>query len=284
MTDTEDATKFPSADWIPPDAIEALEISAVNAIRALQSSHGLGLYEAKLVIDAYLQKHPTHPRVLGVSQSASSKTVPPLKTFEQYRDALVATSPIAGEPLAMESLPNRTRPPAHYIVARATNADGGQWFREVRRASLDSVNSSDSVEIVDEEPGSKVGDLLGVTLKLTDSLSRDRFESLTEELERMRSLGVHCRLVRGCGRHSLSIPPEDLQVEYFLSEYPEVAGHVWPILNCVRLTHRPSGIVSRVTYHRRKDINYEEALYLLASLLQDVDDCPVGGASQGERP
>jgi len=268
MTDSDDATRLPSGAWLPPNVSSALNISAVAAIRTLRENHGVGLYEAKQIVDAYLERHPAHPLALRQTQSATQSPASARKTFEQYRDSLLATSPEPGDPIPLEALPNRIRPPAYYVVVRRANAADEHPFPRVLRACLDSVVNQDCVELVDEEYGPTVWDTVGMTVKLIGPITGHEVSGLMEQLERICSPTTSWRVVRGRTAEELAIGPKDLKVEYFLREHAR-ESHLWPTVSCVRLTHHPSGLVARATSHRQKLINYEEAIYILDSLLKD---------------
>lgn len=83
-----------TADQIPQEVLDALEISLVSGIEALRSIRGLGLYEAKLVIDAYLQEHPEHR--ISQQMRAGAQDMPLNDGLPRWGE-IVTAEPVAGE-------------------------------------------------------------------------------------------------------------------------------------------------------------------------------------------
>jgi hypothetical protein len=266
MVNPDDTSRTPSAEWLPPDVLEALAGSAVAAIRALQMSQGIGLYEAKLVIDGYLEKHPEHPLAVLMSQS-QARSANIVEAVAPSKSGQVASSE-RGQPLSVEALPQRIPPPEVYLIARAGIGNDG-WFSVALKACLGIVVDSSSVQVVDEEQGSERGDLIGAAVKISEPLSSAALDRLLEVLKRELPPEVSFRLLHGATRSELSILPEELSVEYFRKEFAVDSRMVHHSTSCAKLTHLPTQVSSRSTDHRSRIANYEEALFLLASLLRN---------------
>lgn len=63
--------------------------------------------------------------------------------------------------------------------------------------------------------------------------------------------------------------PKDISIEYFKKESARESYMARPTECCVKLTHRTTGIVARCTDARSEFINYDEALLLRKSLLNE---------------
>lgn len=254
-----------NADQLPPEVLKALEISGASGVLALRGISGLGLYEAKLVIDAYLQKHPEHPISKQIQADAQNKK---LKDGLPGWGEIVTADPVAGEAVAFETLAKKVGAPNCYVLMRES-FNGESWLGEAIKACKSVMLDLDAVHIVDEEWRSKDGDISAVVIKLSRELSRDVIQALTEELRLCLPQNVCFRLVKGIQWNEVAIRPDDVTVEYFLHEFSTRGRMVWPTTSCVKLIHRPTGTISRSTTHRRRADNYEEALLLLASLLRE---------------
>ena len=254
-----------TADQLPQEVLDALEISGVSGIKALQSISGLGLYEAKLVIDAYLQEHPEH-RISKQMESGAQDM--PLNDGLPKWGEIVTAEPVSGEAVAFDSLEKKVGAPEFYILLRES-FNGERWIGDAIKACGSALIEPDAVHIVDEERRSKEGDLSAAVIKLSRELSRNAIQSLTEKLQLSLPNNVCFRLVKGAQWNNAAIPPNELTVEYFLHEFSTRGRMVWPTTSCVKLFHRPTGITCRSTTHRRRVDNYEEALLLLASLLME---------------
>lgn len=254
-----------TADQIPQEVLDALEISLVSGIEALRSIRGIGLYEAKLVIDAYLQEHPEHR--ISQQMRAGAQDMPLNDGLPRWGE-IVTAEPVAGEAVAFDYLEKKVGAPECYILLRES-FNGESWIGEAIKACSRAMVNLDAVHIVDEERRSKDGDISAAVIKLSTALSRDAIQALTEELRLSLPQNGCFRLVTGAQWNDAAILPNELTVEYFLYEFSTRSRMVWPTTSCVKLVHRPTGITSRSTTHRRRVDNYEEALLLLASLLKE---------------
>lgn len=254
-----------TADQLPQEVLDALEISGVSGIKALQSISGLGLYEAKLVIDAYLQEHPEHR--ISQQMRAGAQDMPLNDGLPRWGE-IVTAEPVAGEAVAFDSLEKKVGAPECYVLLRESS-NGESWLGEAIKACSSAMVEPDAAHIVDEERRSEDGDISAAVIKLSRELSRSAIQALTEELQLSLPNNVCFRLVKGAQWNDAAIPPNELTVEYFLHEFSTRGRMVWPTTSCVKLVHRPTGITCRSTTHRRRLDNYEEALLLLASLLKE---------------
>jgi len=269
MPDAENPRPNPGADWLPPEIVEALRSSAVLGIRGLQQSHGLGLYEAKLAVDAYLQRHPDLSPAAPTPATSSTPVRSAGRSTGQQASLLPVS--VVGVPIDPAELPGQVHPPAHYVVGRAAIGQGWHWAGDLVRHCLDTVSNPSAIAFVDEEIGSAAGDLVGLTLRVNEPLPRNALESLERRLRHDGPAGVSCRVVCAVGRDQASIHPADLQVAYFRHELSSDGWMDAPRPRFARLTHKPTGTVARSTAHRSPALNYEEALLLLASLLASVE-------------
>jgi hypothetical protein len=251
---------------LPEEVIKELEWSAVGAIKILRQHRGIGLYEAKLAIDAYLEQHPEHPRAPRESQQSQIQDQPAQSPF-------VELPPIAGSPIPLELLPNRTALPLAYVVAQADLPDHGKWFGDLLKVCLRALKES-SIQILDEKRRSEAGDIVSVAVKIVEPADSNSLKDLLRVLEQHLPKEINWSLVHAGSREDAAeIPLEAVEVEYFLQEFSYRSYMVASTTNCVRLKHLPTGISCRSTAHRGRTQNYEEALLLLSSLLKAAMTC-----------
>lgn len=263
MTSKRSKTKEP--DCLPDEVVKALDMSAVMATKTLQGISGLGLYEAKLAVDAYLERHPEHPLS---KRLASSSVAPRADRAGTLSGELLTAEPVPAEAPAFDSLARVVAPPELYVLLRES-APGQAWIHEALKACVDAGIDTAKIEIFDEERRSGHGNLSAAVLKLSGSLSNEAILALPENLRRRLAEGIGFRLVRAARWSEAAIPPDELELEYFLHEFSKQSPMVWKTTSCVRLRHIPTGILCRSTAHRSRAKNYEEALLLLASLLKE---------------
>jgi hypothetical protein len=267
MKTNDGRSKVTDADRLPPEVVKALEMGGVSGIKALRSISGLGSYEAKLAIDAYLQRHPEHP--LSHQMREVAQIDPRSEQGVAWWDEIVTADPVAGEAVAFDSLPKEVVAPECYVILREkTNCES--WIGEAIKACGSAMVDMNAIEFVDEERRSKDGDLSAAVLKLLRPLSREAIRALPEKLQRSLPEGVSFRVVEAAQWNEAAIPPDEMTVEYSLHEFARRGRMVSPTTSCVKLMHRHTGTLCRSTTHRRRIRNYEEALLLLASLLKEA--------------
>lgn len=265
MKTNDGPSEMRDADQLPPEVVKALEMGAVSGIKALRSISGLGLYEAKLVIDAYLQRHPEHP--LAQRMTGGAKIEPRGESSVAWWDEIVVADPVAGKAVAFDSLAKKIVAPACYVLLREkTHCEN--WLGEAIKACVGAMVDINTIEILDEERRSKDGDISAAVLKLLRPLSREAIHALPERLQRSLPEGLSFRVVQAAQWNEAAIPCDELTVEYFLHEFSRRSSMVSSTTSCVKLMHRPTGTLCRSTAHRRRTENYEEALLFLASLLK----------------
>lgn len=191
-----------------------------------------------------------------------------VESVQESRSLNAAQPEELGEPLPLGSLPRRIQLPEIYVVARAAIQDSGYWVAEVLRACLGVVQDQHSLQMVDEVRVNASGDVAELALKITEPMSTATVQLLAQELKQKLAAGASFDIFPGAGCLELLIPAAELHVEYFRREFAGDSRMVSHTTSCVRLTHRPTGIVARSMDHRSRIVNYEEALYLLASLLK----------------
>jgi hypothetical protein len=169
-------------------------------------------------------------------------------------------------------MPHRIPLPDAYVVARTSIADGGLWTGNLLRVTLNAVNNSAAVDIIDQEQTTATGDLKAIVLKISEPLLAEEFARLSESLQSVCIPGVNVRLLTGVTTPDQVLSPQDVSSEYFRREFAEDSSEVKHTNSCVRLTHLPTGYTARSTTHRSRALNYEEALFLLASLLGSKND------------
>jgi len=255
------------AEQLPAEVVKALEMGGVSGIKALRSISGLGLYEAKLAIDAYLQRHPEHPLSRRMREGALAE--PRNENGSAWWDEIITADPVAGEAVAFDSLPKEVVAPACYVLLRET-ASCESWLGEAIKACSSAMVDKTTIEVVDEERRSKDGDMSAAVLKLPRPLSIGAIRALPKRLQEDLPEGVSFRVLEAAQWNEAAIPPNELTVEYFLHEFSRRSRMVSPTTSCVKLIHQPTGIFCRSTTHRNRERNYEEALLLLASLLKAV--------------
>lgn len=258
-------SKMSDPGALPDEVVRALEMSAVMAIKTLQRISGLGLYEAKLAVDAYLERHPEH----SLSRRLASADVVPrgARVGSLIGEFLTAEPVPAGAP-AFDSLTRTVARPELYVLLRE-RVHCRTWIGEAVKACADAGIDIAMIEILDEEWRSGDGDLSAAVLKLMGPLSGDATRALPGTLRRRLGEGISFRVVPAAEWSEVAIPTGELELEYFLQEYSRQSPMVWKSTSCVRLRHRPSGMLCRSTAHRSRAKNYEEALLLLASLLKE---------------
>jgi len=253
---------------LPPEVVKALEMGAVSGINALRSISGMGLYEAKLAVDAYLQGHPDHPMLQRMREWSQPET--PTGNDTPWREEVVALDPEVGEAIPLESLPKDVVAAECYVLLR-DSARCKNWLRGALKACGDEFVDMSTIDIVDEHRLNEDGDLSGAVLKLLAPRSRERMQALRERLAMELPEGVSVRLIEAARWDEATIPSEELAVEYFVHEFARHGRMIRRTTSCVKLVHLPTGIASRSTAHRRRQSNYEEALLLLASFLKEVN-------------
>lgn len=161
----------------------------------------------------------------------------------------------------------RIAPPEAYIVARASLSDGGHWISDVLKVVHDTFGAGETVEIIDLEQVNTNGDMATLALKIASPMSSAAYAQLSINLDSVCRPGVEVRLLKGVrdADHILSL--DDVVVEYFRREFAKDCREIVHKERCVRLTHLPTGCSVRSTAHRGKTANYDEAKFLLASLL-----------------
>lgn len=252
-------------DGLPAEVLQALEISAVLAIKTLQGLNGLGLYEAKLAVDAYLERHPEHP----LSQRLANSSVAPRgERAGALLSEFLTAEPVPAEAPVFDSLARVVVSPELYILLRE-DVPCKAWLGEALKACVDAKIDLSMTEILDEEWRNGDGDLSAAVLKLSGSLSNEAIRALPQTLRRRLVGGISFRLVRAAQWCEAAIPTDELELEYFLHEFSRPSRMTAKTASCVRLRHRTTGILSRSTTHRNRAKNYEEALLLLASLLKE---------------
>ncbi|MDP3226594.1 MAG: hypothetical protein Q8N13_01290 [Acidovorax sp.] len=252
-------------DGLPAEVVQALDISAVLAIRTFQDISGLGLYEAKLAVDAYLERHPEHALP---QRSASSSVAPRGEKAGAMLDDFATAEPVPAEAPVFDSLVRVVATPGLYVLLRE-GVPCKEWFGEALKAFVDAGFDTARIEIIDEERRNGNGDLSAAVLKLSGALSNEALCALPETLGRRLAEGISFRLVRAVQWSEAAIPTDELELEFFLHEFSRQSPMVWKTTSSVRLRHRTTGILCRSTAHRRRATNYQEALLLLASLLKE---------------
>lgn len=253
---------------LDPEVVKALEISAVSGILALQSSRCLGIYEAKLAIDAYLLQHPEHPLSLQIAESAKANRQ--CKVAVGFENELIYADPVAGEPIPFELLKKKITTPTCYVLLR-DRAECKNWLGEATKVCRTAMLDADAIEIVDEECRNEYGDVSSAVLKLSGELTREAIKDLPESLLSNLPRSINFHVVRAASlEKAATIPLNELTVEYFLKEFSRRGCMISPTTSCVRLMHKPTGILCRISAHRRRASNYEEALLLLTSLLTEA--------------
>lgn len=251
-------------DGLPAEVLQALEISAVLAIKTLQCLNGLGLYEAKLAVDAYLERHPEHP----LSQRQASSSVAPLCERVGALGEFITAEPVPAEAPVFDSLTRAVVSPELYILL-SEDIPNKAWIAEALKACVDAGIDISMTEILDEKRRNGDGDLSAAVLKLSGSLSNEAIRALPQALRRRLAEGISFRLVPAAQWGEAAIPIDELELEYFLHEFSRPSRMIAKTTSCVRLRHKTSGIVCRSTAHQRRATNYQEALLLLASLLKE---------------
>ncbi|WP_459991941.1 peptide chain release factor family protein [Methylosoma difficile] len=253
---------------LDPEVVKALEISAVSGIRALQNSSGLGLYEAKLVIDAYLLQHPEHPLSQQIAEAAKANRQ--IRVGVGFQNEVIYADPIAGEPIPFESLQKEITAPECYVVLRELS-DCENWLGEAIKACSAAMVDVNAVQIVDNEYRNDNGDISSAVLKLPCPLAREANKALSESLQRNLPRNISFHVVQAANwEKAATIPLHELAVEYFLKEFSRRGRMYLPTTSCVRLMHKPTGIFCRISAHRSRAKNYEEALLLLTSHLMEA--------------
>jgi hypothetical protein len=251
---------------LPAEVIKALDYGAVSAINALRTISGLGLYDAKLLVDEYLQRHPEHPLSRRMREAAHAE--PKSVRGVASRHEIVTADPVAGVAIPLDALPKRIAAGGCYVILRE-KIDCESWLGEATKACVAAMADMQSLEIVDEERRNNSGDVSGAVLKLLGPFSREAIQGLHDKLQRALPAGVSVRVVAGIQWSAATIPPDELTVEYFLHEFTRQSPMVGATTACVKLTHGPTGTLCRSTAHRNRTLNYEEALLLLISLIRD---------------
>lgn len=258
-------SKVSDLDGLPSAVVEALEISAALAIKTLQGLNGLGLYEAKRAVDAYLERHPEHP----LSQRSENSLVAPRgERAGALLSECITAEPVPAEAPVFDSLARVVVAPELYIFLRE-DVPCKAWLGEALKACVDAGIDMSMTEILDEELRNGDGDLSAAVLKLSGLLSNEAIRALPQTFRRRLDEGINFRLVRAAQWCEAAIPADELELEYFLHEFSRPSCTIVKTTSCVRLRHRPTGILCRSTAHRRRAMNYQEALLLLASLLKE---------------
>lgn len=258
-------SKMSDPDGLPAEVVQALKISAALAIKTLQGISGLGLYESKVAVDAYLEWHPEHALSL---RSASSSVAPRGEKAGAMLDDFATAEPVRAEAPVFDSLARVVATPELYVLLRE-GVPGKEWLGEALKAFVDAGLDTARIEVIDEESRSGNGDLSAAVLKLSGALSNEALLALPETLGRRLAEGISFRLVQAVQWSEAAISPDELELEYFLHEFSRQSPMVWKTTSSVRLKHRTTGILCRSTAHRRRATNYQEALLLLASLLKE---------------
>jgi hypothetical protein len=261
---TSEPPKVADSDGLPDEVVKALELSAVSAINVLQLIRHLGLYEAKLLVDSYLERHPEHPLCQQLAGAAATSQVE--RTDRWWDEILTADAEPAGL-MEFDSLEREVVAPEFYVLLRE-RVDCKDWIGGALRASISAMTDMATIDFLDEERPSNKGDLSAAVLRMSAPLSKEAIRSTLEIVRRGLPEGGSFRVIEAVQWSDAAIPLDELALEYFQHEFSRRGRMVSPTTSCAKLTHRPTGTVCRSTLHRRRAKNYEEALLLLASLLK----------------
>ncbi|RQO63856.1 hypothetical protein DBV14_02150 [Variovorax sp. KBW07] len=139
---------------------------------------------------------------------------------------------------------------------------------EVLRACHRVAIDAKSIEIIDEEQAAVARDLAGVVLKICEQLSPETIRRLLEEIQTGCPKGVSAWLIKGASPADFALDSEDISTEYFRHEFAVDSNMIHHAESCARLTHHATGWSARSTAHRSRALNFEEALFLLESLVR----------------
>lgn len=179
----------------------------------------------------------------------------------------ITAEPVPAEAPVFDSLERAVVSPELYILLRE-DVPRKAWLGEALKACVDAGIDMSMAEILDEELRNGDGDLSAAVLKLSGPLSSEAVCALPQALRRRLGEGISFRLVRAAQWCEAAIPTDELELEYFLYEFSRPSCMIAKTTSCVRLRHRPTGMLCRSTAHQRRAMNYQEALLLLASLLK----------------
>jgi hypothetical protein len=160
------------------------------------------------------------------------------------------------------------RKPEAYLIA-STSVDTSIWSYEFIRSIFQILGETTSVEAIDELEKTEINNIASLVLKFESPMSDSTFQFLAENIQLNCPPEVSARLIRGAALEGMVFKPKDISTEYFKKERVHESYMINPIECCVKLTHRPTGIIARCTSARSKFINYDEALLLLKSLLNE---------------
>jgi hypothetical protein len=264
---TDGPSKTSDSDRLPPEVVQALEMGGVWGIKALRRVTGLGLYEAKLAIDEYLEQHPEHP-LLQRSREGKEIRRQSGKGATSW-DEIIVADPVTGEAVAYDSLPKDVAAADFYVLLREKD-DCGSWLGAAVEACGGESLEANTIEIVDEERRGSQGELSAAVLKFLGVRRKEAAGAVQERLMRQLPESIGFRVVEAAQWGEAKIPADELAVEYFLHEFSRRSFMIGQTTSSVKLVHRRTGISCRSTAHRRRQRNYEEALLLLASLLKDA--------------
>jgi len=160
------------------------------------------------------------------------------------------------------------RKPEAYLIA-STSVDTSIWSYEFIRSIFQILGESTLVGEIDDLSISDINNVARLVLKFESPMSDSTFQFLAENIQLNCPPEVSARLIRGVSLDDIVFEPKDISIEYFKKERVHESYMITPIECCVKLTHRPTGIIARCTYARSKFINYDEALLLLKSLVYE---------------
>lgn len=160
------------------------------------------------------------------------------------------------------------RKPEAYLIA-STSIDTSIWSYEFIRSIFQILGETTSVEVIDELDKTDINNVASLVLKFESPMSDNTFQFLAENIQLNCPPEVSARLIRGAALEDMVFKPKDISIEYFKKESARESYMIRYTECCVELTHRPTGIIARCTYARSKFINYDEALLLLKSLLNE---------------
>lgn len=273
-----DEAQLPQDDEpLPPEVLQALRGSVVAGIRALQKSRGIGLYEAKQLIDSHLGLDIAHPSTIQSKnqQSTSEHQSQHTRTIQKYpwqREPFIPASTVLGEPIELASLPNRAFSPGAYVLASAPESADRRWYADALKVCFAESLDPALLKVVDEELRNEKGDVASVAIKLPGPISSTQLHALAGKLRQRLANDVNCRVLIGCPREEAALPAQELEVEYFVHEFARPGRMSYPGTSCVKLTHIPTGLTARSTSDRNRFLNYEEALLLLCSLISGANE------------